>query len=59
MIDKLKEHHDRLRADAALKLYELYEKAVEADASYQKNKPERLKEIDDVLNTHIFKKLFT
>lgn len=58
-MESIKERHAKIREEAAQKLYELYHNAVLADVEHQKNKPDLLKEIDDTLDTHVFKKLFT
>lgn len=56
--DKVKEHHAKLREEAAERIWQLHMDAIAADKEHQANKPERLKEIDDALDVHIFRKLF-
>lgn len=55
---KIKDHHEKIRAEASERIFDLYEELVKKDVNFQKSKPEVIKQIDDSLNTHIFDKIF-
>ena len=56
--EKIELRHEKAREETAAKIWELHLKAVAADKEHQENRPERVKEIDAVLDEHL-RKLFT
>jgi hypothetical protein len=55
----MKAHHAKLRDEAAERLWAHYQDLVKQDAAYQADKPARVKELDDILDQHIFRPLFS